>query len=148
MVAAIGCSRYTHDTFNGGPGPLVIQPAYNAASGIYEGTQYIYSVSGNTWTLRQQVPLAGAFIFHPEHGHFHFPFAAYGLYTVGADGKPGWVYSARRSASASPIPSSMTPPCRMPATSVGLVPVPIPLRVVASISAPWTNTTGPTMGSR
>jgi len=89
MVGGHRMFQYTHDTFNGGPGPLVIQPAYNAASGIYEGTQYIYSVSGNTWTLRQQVPLAGAFIFHPEHGHFHFPFAAYGLYTVGADGKPG-----------------------------------------------------------
>jgi len=89
MVNGHRMFQYTHDTFNGGPGPLVIQPAYNAASGVYEGTQQLFSVSGNTWTMRQQIPLAGAFIFHVEHGHFHFPFAAYGLYTVGSDGKPG-----------------------------------------------------------
>ncbi len=89
MVDGHRMFQYTHDTFNGGPGPLVIQPAYNAAAGVYEGTQQLFSVSGNTWTMRQQIPLAGAFIFHVEHGHFHFPFAAYGLYTVGADGKPG-----------------------------------------------------------
>ena len=38
---------------------------------------------------KQTIPIAGAFIFHPEHGHFHFPFATYGLYSVGADGGPG-----------------------------------------------------------
>jgi len=81
--------QYTHDTLNGGPGPLVIQPEYNPASGVYHGTQYIYSVSGSTWTIRQSIPIAGAFIFHAEHGHFHYPFATYGLYTVGADGGPG-----------------------------------------------------------
>ena len=81
--------QYTHDTLNGGPGPLVIQPAYNPASGVYQGAQYIYSVSGNTWTIQRTIPIAGAFIFHPEHGHFHYPFATYGLYAVGADGGPG-----------------------------------------------------------
>ena len=81
--------QYTHDTLNGGPGPLVIQPAYNPASGVYQGTQYIYTLSGNTWTINQRIPIAGAFIFHAEHGHFHFPFTTYGLYAVGADGGPG-----------------------------------------------------------
>jgi hypothetical protein len=33
--------RYTHDIFNAGPGPLVIQPQYNPASGTYSGTQYL-----------------------------------------------------------------------------------------------------------
>jgi hypothetical protein len=81
--------QYTHDTLNGGPGPLVIQPAYNAASGSYQGTQYIYTHSGSTWTIAQTIPIAGSFIFDAAHGHFHFPFVTYGLYTVGADGNPG-----------------------------------------------------------
>ena len=30
-----------------------------------------------------------AFVFHAAHGHFHFPLAAFGLYTVAADGGIG-----------------------------------------------------------
>ena len=78
--------QYTHDTFNGGPGPLVIQPAYNSASGTYQGTQYIYSYSGGTWTVAKTFRVAGAFVFDAAHGHFHFPFTTYSLYTVGANG--------------------------------------------------------------
>ncbi len=81
--------QYTHDTYNGGPGPLVIQPTYNAASGSYQGTQYIYTHSGSTWTIAQTIPIAGSFIFDAAHGHFHFPFVTYGLYNVAADGSPG-----------------------------------------------------------
>ena len=91
-IVGTGSSRvfqYTHDTFNGGSGPLVIQPEYNAASGNYLGTQYLYTYSGGTWTLNQRVPVAGAFIFHAAHGHFHFPFASFGLYALAADGGPG-----------------------------------------------------------
>ena len=93
-VVGTGASRvfqYTHDTFNGGAGPLVIQPAYNAASGVYLGTQYVYSLSGTTWTLAQQIPVAGAFVFDVSHGHFHFPFVTFGLYAVAANGGPGAV---------------------------------------------------------
>jgi hypothetical protein len=82
--------QYTHDTFNGGPGPLVIQPSYNPASGTYQGTQYIYSLSSTgTWTLVQKIRIAGAFEFDAAHGHFHYPFTTYGLYKVGANGGPG-----------------------------------------------------------
>jgi hypothetical protein len=82
--------QYTHDTFNGGPGPLVIQPVYNPASGTYQGTQYIYSRStSGVWTITQQIPVAGAFIFDSDHGHFHFPFTTYGLYTVASNGGIG-----------------------------------------------------------
>jgi hypothetical protein len=91
-IAGVGTSRvfqYTHDTFNGGPGPLVIQPVYNQASGTYQGIQYVYTFSGGQWTLSRQVPLAGVFIFHAIHGHFHFPFTTYGLYAVAADGGIG-----------------------------------------------------------
>jgi hypothetical protein len=81
--------QYTHDTYNGGPGPLVILPSYNPASGTYQGMQYIYSLSSGRWTLTETVRVAGAFIFDAAHGHFHFPFTTYGLYTVGSGGGPG-----------------------------------------------------------
>jgi Bacterial Ig domain/Lysyl oxidase len=82
--------QYTHDTLNAGPGPLVIQPVFNAASGTYQGTQFIYTLSASgVWSINQRLPIAGAFIFDSDHGHFHFPFVTYGLYTVGSDGKPG-----------------------------------------------------------
>ena len=35
------------------------------------------------------MPIAGAFEFHAEHGHFHFPLAAFGLYAVAPDGGIG-----------------------------------------------------------
>jgi len=86
VIAGTGSSRefrYTHDTFNGGTGPLVIQPAFNSASGNYQGTQYIYSLSSSgVWSLDEQIPVAGAFIFHADHGHFHFPLVTFGLYSV------------------------------------------------------------------
>jgi hypothetical protein len=83
--------QYTHDTFNAGPGPLVIQPALNSASGNYQGSQYIYSYSPEDgWSRNDQIPVAGAFVFHSEHGHFHFPLVSFGLYdTSGPNGGPG-----------------------------------------------------------
>jgi len=83
--------QYTHNTFNAGPGPLVIQPALNSASGNYQGSQYIYSYnSSEGWALNEKIPVAGAFVFHSEHGHFHFPLVTFGLYdTSGANGEPG-----------------------------------------------------------
>jgi len=81
--------QYTHDTFNGGPGPLVIQPTYNPASGNYQGVQYVYSLNGTAWTIQKRIPVAGAFVFHAAHGHFHFPFASYGLYDVAPGGGVG-----------------------------------------------------------
>ncbi|MBJ6725023.1 Ig-like domain-containing protein [Geomesophilobacter sediminis] len=91
-VVGTGSSRvlqYTHDTYNGGSGPLVIQPSYNPASGTYQGTQYIYQLSGGTWSVAQQIPLAGAFVFSADHAHFHFPFTMYGLYSVAPGGGIG-----------------------------------------------------------
>jgi hypothetical protein len=91
-VVGTGAERvfqYTHNTFNGGPGPLVIQPAYSASSGAYLGTQYLYAFEAGKWTLQRRVRVAGGFVFHEAHGHFHFPFARFGLYTVGSDGRPG-----------------------------------------------------------
>lgn len=91
-IAGTGTNRvlqYTHDTFNGGAGPLEIQPVYNPASGNYMGYQHIYFFHSGTWTLVRTIPIAGAFVFDPAHGHFHFPFAAYGLYAANPDGSIG-----------------------------------------------------------
>ena len=37
----------------------------------------------------KSIPVAGAFEFDAQHGHFHFPFTSYGLYTVASNGGPG-----------------------------------------------------------
>src|SRR5581483_8089682 len=58
-------------------------------TGNYQGVQYVYSFSGGKWTLSQKIPVAGVFIFDSDHGHFHFPFTTYGLYTVAGDGGVG-----------------------------------------------------------
>src|SRR5262245_76959 len=82
--------RYTHQIYNGGAGPLEILPLYNPSSGTYLGTQHIYThdAAGN-WSIALSRPVAGAFVFHAAHGHFHFPLAAFGLYTVAANGGIG-----------------------------------------------------------
>src|SRR5262245_59014339 len=82
--------RYTHQIFNGGAGPLEILPVYNPAAGTYQGTQRVYTHNqGGTWSIALTRPVAGAFVFHAVHGHFHFPLAAFGLYTVAANGGIG-----------------------------------------------------------
>lgn len=91
-IAGSGTNRmfqYTHDTFNGGSGPLEIQPVYNSASGNYQGYQHIYFYQSGTWTLVKTIPVAGAFVFDSAHGHFHFPFASYGLYAANTNGTIG-----------------------------------------------------------
>ncbi len=91
-IVGTGTNRlfeYTHDTYNGGTGPLEIQPVYNPASGNYMGMQHVYYLHSGTWTLAKTIPVAGAFVFDVAHGHFHFPFAAYGLYAANPDGSIG-----------------------------------------------------------
>jgi hypothetical protein len=91
-IVGTGSSRvfqYTHDTFEGGNGPLEIQPVYNAASGNYQGIQHIYSLTNGSLTVAQSMPVAGAFVFDPAHLHFHFPFVTYGLYNSNPDGSIG-----------------------------------------------------------
>ncbi|WP_347352614.1 Ig-like domain-containing protein [Intrasporangium sp.] len=82
--------RYTHLLYNGGDGPLEIQPQYNNAAGVYQGVQRIYTHDGDdSWSIAKQSRVAGAFVYHAEHGHFHFPMASFGLYAVAADGGVG-----------------------------------------------------------
>ena len=74
--------RYTHLVYNAGPGPLEVQPQYNGASGNYQGVQTLFTHNAaNQWSLVSSVRVPDAFVFHAAHGHFHFPLAAFGLYS-------------------------------------------------------------------
>ncbi len=82
--------RYTHLVYNNGPGPLEIQPQYNPASGTYQGMQQLFTHNAaGAWSLVSQRRVPDAFIFHAEHGHFHFPLASFGLYKVASGGGIG-----------------------------------------------------------
>jgi hypothetical protein len=82
--------RYTHLVYNAGPGPLEIQPSYSQASGAYQGQQLLFTHdAAGHWSQVGQVRVPDAFVFHAEHGHFHFPLASFGLYQVAPDGGVG-----------------------------------------------------------
>ena len=79
--------RYTHLVYNNGPGPLGIQPFYDDAIGGYRGRQLILTHdSAGRWSQVRERRVPDTFIFHAEHGHFHFPLASFGLYAVASDG--------------------------------------------------------------
>ena len=79
--------RYTHLVYNNGPGPLEIQPFYDEAIGGYRGRQQILTHdAAGRWSQVRDRRVPDTFIFHAEHGHFHFPLASFGLYKVATDG--------------------------------------------------------------
>ncbi len=79
--------RYTHLVYNNGPGPLEIQPFYDDAIGGYRGRQLILTHdAAGRWSQVRDRRVPDTFIFHAEHGHFHFPLASFGLYAVAPDG--------------------------------------------------------------
>jgi hypothetical protein len=82
--------RYTHLVYNSGPGPLALQPQYNQASGNYQGRQQLFTHdAGGSWSMVQQIRVPDIFFWHAAHGHFHFPLASFGLYSVAQDGGVG-----------------------------------------------------------
>lgn len=82
--------RYTHLIYNNGPGPLEIQPSYDQAIGGYRGRQLLFTHDeAGEWSQVREVRVPDVFVYHAEHGHFHFPLAAFGLYSVAADGGVG-----------------------------------------------------------
>jgi Concanavalin A-like lectin/glucanases superfamily/Bacterial Ig domain/Lysyl oxidase/Purple acid Phosphatase, N-terminal domain len=82
--------RYTHVVANFGDGPLEIQPSYDPATDTAVGVQRIYSHnSGGTWSVASQRPIVGRFVFHAVHGHYHYPLAEFGLFSVAPDGSIG-----------------------------------------------------------
>ncbi len=81
---------YTHIVYNAGAGPLEVQPTnYDTTTQFASGVQRVYAYDGTTQSLAQTIPIRDQFYFHTLHGHFHFPLASFGLYSVKADGSVG-----------------------------------------------------------
>ena len=79
--------RYTHLVYNNGPGPLEIQPSYDDAIGGFRGRQLLLTHdAAGAWSQVRDRRVPDTFVFHAEHGHFHFPLASFGLYAVATDG--------------------------------------------------------------
>ena len=68
--------------WNSGRGPLELQGVFDSASGQTQVWQQIHAEDGSV-----QQYSAGEFVWHPEHGHWHFEdFAVYELWSVSAKG--------------------------------------------------------------
>ncbi len=82
--------NYEHIMYNAG-GPLEVQPVnFNPTTNLAGGVQRLYSYdSSGNMVLRQEIPVPDQFYYHAIHGHFHFPLASFGLYSVQADGSLG-----------------------------------------------------------
>jgi hypothetical protein len=82
--------RYTHVISNLGDGPLELRPTYDASTDTATAVQRVYTHNAaGTWSTAADLPVVGRFIYHPPHGHYHFPLAEFGLYQVDADGSRG-----------------------------------------------------------
>jgi hypothetical protein len=82
--------RYTHMVFSAGPGPFAIMPSYLPTSGNYIGNQELWGQNAaGRWEQLGNRKIPDPFIYHAAHGHFHFPLAAFGLYSVASDGGLG-----------------------------------------------------------
>jgi hypothetical protein len=82
--------RFEHTIHNAGAGRLEVRPLFDPATGDAAAFQRLYtrSASGG-WQVVREVPSKGRFVFHAEHGHYHVPFAAHGLFGVGPRGSVG-----------------------------------------------------------
>jgi Lysyl oxidase len=75
--------RFASTTWNNGAGPLELRAGEVTASGqnVY---QRVFLDNGGYYDR-----LAGNFVYHPEHGHFHFEnFARYSLEPIDVSGTP------------------------------------------------------------
>ena len=80
--------RYTHISRTGmvHSTPTEYDPATDTARGF----QRLYTHDANgTWSIVEEIPIVGVFQYHPEHGHYHFPLAQFGLFQVAPDGSVG-----------------------------------------------------------
>jgi glucose/arabinose dehydrogenase len=83
--------RFTNTIWNAGQGPLELQE--QKSDGKSQVYQNIYDSQGNTYKH-----FAGAFVFHPEHNHWHFENQAhFELWTK--DSYQRWLDSGRREGS-------------------------------------------------
>lgn len=104
--------EFTHITWNAGAGPLEIHPVYNAATGVSQGLQMLYtSPSPGVWTYDMSVPIVGPMVWNPP-SDYRFPFAAFWLYSATASGGLGTLVAT----------SPKVDFCMTPDTFVGGVP--------------------------
>jgi hypothetical protein len=82
--------RFEHTIHNAGAGRLEVRPLFDPATGDAAAFQRLYTRSASgEWQVVREVPSEGRFVFHAEHGHYHVPFAAHGLFGVGPRGSVG-----------------------------------------------------------
>ena len=83
--------EFTHITEDAGAGPWELRPAYDAATGISQGYQALYTMpSPGVWKYAYSVPIAGPMIWTPP-SDYNFPLDKFGLYTVASGGGLGSV---------------------------------------------------------
>jgi hypothetical protein len=96
-VVASGGQRtleFTHITSDLGAGPLEIRPSYNAATGIAQGYQALYTEpKPGTWTFDHTVPIVGPMRWVPP-SDYAFPLDRFWLYDVGTGGGPGRIVAS------------------------------------------------------
>ncbi len=82
--------RYTHNQVNVGDGPFELRLDYDPVSDLARAFQRIYTHDASTvWSILSETPVVGRFLFHPPHGHYHVPFASFGLFQIAANGSVG-----------------------------------------------------------
>ena len=82
--------RYTHNQVNVGDGPFELRLDYDPVNDLAKAFQRIYTHDASTvWSILGETPVVGRFLYHPPHGHYHVPFASFGLFRVAANGSIG-----------------------------------------------------------
>ena len=82
--------RYTHDQANLGDGPFELRLDYDPVNDLARAFQRIYTHDASTvWSILSETLVVGRFLYHPAHGHYHVPFASFGLFRIAADGSVG-----------------------------------------------------------
>jgi hypothetical protein len=76
--------RFSNSVANRGEGILELHGRFNQEKGVVEVNQQLFQGGSITGEHR-----LGEFIFHPEHGHWHWEdFSIYEIWTVRPDGNP------------------------------------------------------------
>jgi hypothetical protein len=103
---------FAHITWNAGAGPLEIRPQYNAATGVSQATQALYTRTGPAaWSFVKTVPIVKPMLWDPPTD-YRFPLTSFGLYSVAGDGSVGSLIAS----------SPKVDFCMTPDTKVGGVP--------------------------
>jgi hypothetical protein len=84
--------EFTHTTWDAGEGPWELRPTYNAATGISQGYQALYTMPNpGEWKFAYTVPVVGPMLWTPP-SDYNFPLDKFWLYNSnGPSGGPGSV---------------------------------------------------------